>query len=150
MGSPSYSLYDFNFGGISLQETSLPLQIYMCHGQKSRFFGDGHPTFNVGILIMGPYKPLRTWVDFSHRLLYGNNGSWSTRSHIWSLVFFLKHWRDPRNFCRFRWRSAELRTDFFPQTHGIWDLYKFPIMRPIVGGKPLIHRIHGTNSIFTY
>ena len=75
MGSPSYSLYDFNFGGISLQETSLPLQIYMCHGQKLRFFLDGHPTFNVGILIMGPYKPLRTWVDFSHRLLYGNNGS---------------------------------------------------------------------------
>ena len=33
---------------------------YMCHSQKSRFFGDGHPTFNDGILIMGPYKPLRT------------------------------------------------------------------------------------------
>ena len=26
----------------------------------------------TGILIMGPYKPLRTWVDFSHPLLYGN------------------------------------------------------------------------------
>ena len=38
--------------------------IYICHGQKSRFFGDGHPTFNDGILIMGPYKPLRTWVEF--------------------------------------------------------------------------------------
>ncbi len=24
----------------------------------SRFVGDGHPTFNDGILIMGPYKPL--------------------------------------------------------------------------------------------
>ncbi len=24
---------------------------------------DGRPTFNDGILIMGPYKPLRTWVD---------------------------------------------------------------------------------------
>ena len=24
---------------------------------------------------MGPYKPLRTWVDFSHPLLYGNNRS---------------------------------------------------------------------------
>ena len=35
----------------------------MCHGQKSRFIGDGHPTFNDGILLMGPYKPLRTWVD---------------------------------------------------------------------------------------
>ncbi len=30
----------------------------------SRSFGDGkNPTFNDGILIMGPYKPLRTWVD---------------------------------------------------------------------------------------
>ena len=28
----------------------------------------------TGILIMGPYKPLRTWVD-DHPLLYGNNGS---------------------------------------------------------------------------
>ena len=26
---------------------------HLCHGQKSRFFGDGHPTFNDGILIMG-------------------------------------------------------------------------------------------------
>ena len=32
---------------------------------KSRdIFGDGcFPTFNDGILIMGPYKPLRNWVD---------------------------------------------------------------------------------------
>ena len=30
---------------------------------KSRYIWDGHPTFNDGILIMGPYKPLRTWVD---------------------------------------------------------------------------------------
>ena len=30
----------------------------------SRFVGDGiPPTFNDGILIVGPYKPLRTWVD---------------------------------------------------------------------------------------
>ena len=30
----------------------------------SRFLGDGKPpTFNDGILIMGPYKPLRDWVD---------------------------------------------------------------------------------------
>ena len=31
---------------------------------KSRYIGDGHPTFNDGILIMGPYKLLRTWVEF--------------------------------------------------------------------------------------
>ena len=31
---------------------------------KSRYIGDGRPpTFNDGILIMGPYKPLRNWVD---------------------------------------------------------------------------------------
>ena len=41
----------------------------------SRLFGDGkNPTLMTGILIMGPYKPLRTWVD-DHPLLYGNNGS---------------------------------------------------------------------------
>ena len=32
-------------------------------GIISRYIGDGHPTFNDGILIMGPYKPLRTWVE---------------------------------------------------------------------------------------
>ncbi len=43
----------------------------MCHGEKSRFFWDGRPpTFNDGILIMAPYKPLRTWVDE-----YSINGS---------------------------------------------------------------------------
>ena len=32
---------------------------------KSPYIGDGiPPTFNDGILIMGPYKPLRTWVEF--------------------------------------------------------------------------------------
>ena len=31
---------------------------------KSPYIGDGRPpTFNDGILIMGPYKPLRNWVD---------------------------------------------------------------------------------------
>ena len=30
------------------------LPFHMCHGQKSRFFGDGRPpTFNDGILIIG-------------------------------------------------------------------------------------------------
>ena len=29
-----------------------------CAMVKSRYIGDGHPTFNDGILIMGPYKPL--------------------------------------------------------------------------------------------
>ncbi len=37
---------------------------FICAMVKSRYIGDGRPpTFNDGILIMGPYKPLRTWVD---------------------------------------------------------------------------------------
>ena len=37
----------------------------VCHGQGCRvFWGDKLiPPFIDGILIMGPYKPLRTWVD---------------------------------------------------------------------------------------
>ena len=43
----------------SLQIEFNPCFFHMCHGQKSRFLGDGRPpTFNNGILIMGPYKPL--------------------------------------------------------------------------------------------
>ena len=30
---------------------------------------------------MGPYKPLRTWVD-DHSLLYGNNGSLDPIAHV--------------------------------------------------------------------
>ena len=38
--------------------------LYVPWSRLSRFFGDGRPpTFNDGILIVGPYKPLRTWVD---------------------------------------------------------------------------------------
>ena len=45
---------------------------HLCHGQKSRFFGDGHPTFNRNPYsgYINPYY----WVD-DHPLLYGNNGS---------------------------------------------------------------------------
>ena len=45
---------------------------YLCHGQKSRSFGDGHPTFNRNPYngYINPYY----WVD-DHPLLYGNNGS---------------------------------------------------------------------------
>ena len=42
------------------------------------------PPFNDGILIMGPYKPLRTWVD--EFIPYYMEMSWSffsTRSHIY-------------------------------------------------------------------
>ena len=45
---------------------------HMCHGQKSRFLGDGHPTFNRNPYngYINPYY----WVDH-HPLLYGNNGN---------------------------------------------------------------------------
>ena len=51
----------------------------MCHGQKSRFIGDGHPTFNRNPYngYINPYY----WVD-DHPLLYGNNGSLDPSTHI--------------------------------------------------------------------
>ena len=49
-----------------------PQKKQVCHGQKSRFFGDGHPAFNRNPYngYINPYY----WVD-DHPLLYGNNGS---------------------------------------------------------------------------
>ena len=62
----------------------------MCQGLNSLYWDKLIPPL-IGILIMGPYKPLRNWVDFSHPLLYGNNGSWSTLAHM----TLTKHWRSP-------------------------------------------------------
>ena len=45
---------------------------HMCHGQKSRFIGDGHPAFNRN--PYNGYINLYCWVD-DHPLLYGNHGS---------------------------------------------------------------------------
>ena len=51
-----------------------------CAMVKSRYIGDGHPTFNRnpynGYII--PYY----WVD-DHPLLYGNNGSLDPGTHGW-------------------------------------------------------------------
>ena len=50
----------------------------MYHGQKSRFNGDGHPTFN-----RNPYNGNINpdyWVD--DHPPYGNHGSWSTLAHM--------------------------------------------------------------------
>ena len=46
---------------------------------KSRYIGDGHPTFNRNPYnaYINPYY----WVD-DHPLLYGNNGSWSTLAQM--------------------------------------------------------------------
>ena len=56
---------------------------YMCHGQKSRFLGDGHPTFNRNPYngYINPYY----WVD-DHPLLYGNNGSLDPGTYIYILL----------------------------------------------------------------
>ena len=40
------------------------------------------PPLMTEILISWIYKPLRNWVDFSHPLLYGNNGSLDPIAHI--------------------------------------------------------------------
>ncbi len=46
---------------------------------KSRYIGDGHPTFNRNLYngYINPYY----WVD-DHPLLYGNNGSLDPSTHI--------------------------------------------------------------------
>ena len=38
-------------------------QTYVRSGRSTPYVGDGHLTFNDGIVIMGPYKPLRNKVD---------------------------------------------------------------------------------------
>ncbi len=61
---------------------------HMCHGQGCRvFLGMGNlPPLMTGILVMGPYKPLQTLGLMSLSPFFcGNNGSWSTRSHIFYL-----------------------------------------------------------------
>ena len=50
-------------------------------GSKLVVLGMAIPPLMTGILIMGPYKPLRNWVD-DHPLLYGNNGSLDPIAHI--------------------------------------------------------------------
>ncbi len=65
----------------------------MCQGRSTPYVGDGHLTFNDGILIMGPYKPLRTWVDeFPPPMEMSKGGSWdSTRSHKWGSLLTRWH-----------------------------------------------------------
>ena len=56
------------------------MQIYICAMVKSRYIGDGHPTFNRNPYngYINPYY----WVD-DHPLLYGNNGSLDPGTHIY-------------------------------------------------------------------
>ena len=63
----------------------------MCHGQKSRFVGDGRPpTFNRNPYngYINPYY----WVD-DHPLLYGNNGSLDPGTHVPLDMFNQTYWR---------------------------------------------------------
>ena len=69
------TLFHVSFG-IEWEE---PQQSVTCAMVKSRYIGDGHPTFN-----RNPYnwyiKPYY-WVD-DHPLLYGNNGSLDPGTHL--------------------------------------------------------------------
>ena len=75
----------------------------MCHGQKSRFFWDGHPTFNRNPSndLMGPYKLLRDWVD--EFIPYYMEMSWEFRP--WHIC----------NYCK----SLDFFTSFGEGTAGI-------------------------------
>ena len=55
------------------------LKITTCAMVKSRYIGDGHPTFNRNPYngCLNPYH----WVD-DHPLLYGNNGSLDPGTHL--------------------------------------------------------------------
>ena len=54
-----------------------------CAMVKSRYIGDGHPTFNRNPYngYINPYY----WVD-DHPLLYGNNGSLDPGTNDWNLL----------------------------------------------------------------
>ena len=55
------------------------LETPICAMVKSRYIGDGHPTFNRKSLngYINPYY----WVD-DHPLLYGNNGSLDPGTYV--------------------------------------------------------------------
>ena len=57
--------------------------VFICAMVKSRYIGDGHPTFNRNPYngYINPYY----WVD-DHPLLYGNNGSLDPGTYVFLLV----------------------------------------------------------------
>ncbi len=71
---------------------SAPTNLDVCHGQKSRFFGDGHPTFNRNPSngYINPYN----WVD-DYPLLYGNNGSFDPGTCSPCLPLDSRCWKFP-------------------------------------------------------
>ena len=64
----------------SMIQTWVPVlyRLVTCAMVKSRYIGDGHPTFNRNPYngYINPYY----WVD-DHSLLYGNNGSLDPGTH---------------------------------------------------------------------
>ena len=83
---------------------------------KSRYIGDGHPTFNRNP-YNGYINPYDYWVD-DHPLLYGNNGSLDPGTYIFNQIKAAEHWAldHPTSSC--------LRTgSFLPSTvvsNGTW------------------------------
>ena len=60
----SYSSYGHQGGPIGPLGFTLAFTLHVPWSRLSLCRGwDGHPTLNDGILILGPYKPLRNWVD---------------------------------------------------------------------------------------
>ena len=90
----------------------------MCHGQKSRFFGDGKPpTFNDGLLIMGPYKPLRDWVDeFPSPVIWKCHGSSDPIAHMVILTCQPRFYA-PEN----TWYKRTIQTLNHSKKHGTWQ-----------------------------
>ena len=74
--------------------------IVTCAMVKSRYIGDGHPTFNRESLYW-VYKPLRTWVD-DHPLLYWNNRCLDPSTH-WDF-----HVPSSVVYCRWPERTSQL------------------------------------------
>ena len=73
-------------GGTGSQGQQISSQVLceclsICAMVKSRYIGDGHPTFNRNPYngYINPYY----WVD-DHPLLYGNNGSLDPGTYTWS------------------------------------------------------------------
>ncbi len=88
---------------------------HMCHGQKSLFFGGGHPTFNRNPYngYINPYY----WVD-DHPLLYGNNGSLDPGTYDFLKFIFLKAKKLPKTTTKKTGIAHRAHEFFFPSPPG--------------------------------
>ena len=67
------------YHGIPIPSNKKSVPKNTCAVVKSRYIGDGHPTFNDGNPYNGYINPYY-WVD-DHPLLYGSNGSLDPGTH---------------------------------------------------------------------